>query len=80
MPAGCRWVEKEEEEAEVGPLALPSIIVKLSDLEWLLPSLAQLAEFVTYGCDEDRPFARELPSCGVELLPIGVASLNCGGA
>lgn len=72
--------ENDDEEADVGPLVLPSTMVKLSDLEWLLPSLAPLAALPTYGCGGGRLFESELPSCGVVLLPIGVASRNWGGA
>lgn len=58
---------------------MPSTIVKLSDLERPLPSLAPLAELLLYGGADGRPFGNEEPSCGVVLLPIGVANRNCGG-
>ena len=57
MPDGWRWLpvgydtpEKEEEDAEVGPLVRPSTMVKLSDLECPLPSLVPLVEAPAYGC------------------------------
>lgn len=77
MPVGYDRAEKPDDEADVGLLFLPSSIVKLSDLECPLLSLTPLAGS---GCGGGRPFAIECPSCGVVLLPIGVASLNCGGA
>lgn len=58
---------------------MPSTMVKLSDLECPLPSLAPLAELPASGRGDGRPFAREGPSCGVVLLPFGVASRNEGG-
>lgn len=83
VPVGCLCApdiaEKPEEDAEVGLLFLPSTIVKLSDLECPLPSLAPLAELPARGRGEGRPFAREGPSCGVVLLPFGVASRSEGG-
>ena len=75
VPTGCRC-EKPDEDAEVGLLFLPSTMVKLSDLECPLPSLVPLADPPAYGKGDGRPFAREGPSCGVVLLPFGVASLN----
>lgn len=80
MPAGCREsiAEKPDDEAEVGPLILPSAIVKLSDLECPWPSLPPPAE-PTKGSGDGRPFASDGPSCGVVLLPEGVASCNLGG-
>ena len=87
VPDGCRWLpiwldipEKDEDEADVGPLFLPSTIVKLSDLEWLLPSLVPPAEAPPYGWGAGRLLPRPWPSCGVALLPLGVASRSCGGA
>ena len=73
MPVGYDRAEKPDDEADVGLLFLPSNIVKLSDLECPLLSLTPLA-----GCDcgGGRLFAIDCPSCGVVLLPIGVASLN----
>lgn len=71
--------ENADEDADVGLLFLPSTIVKLSDLEWPLPSLAPLAEFPASGRGDGLPFAREGPSCGVVLLPFGVASRSEGG-
>ena len=51
VPLGCfkfpfakERAENPDDEAEVGPLVLLSIIPKLSDLEWALSSLAPLAE------------------------------------
>lgn len=73
MPVGYERAEKPDEEADVGLLFLPSTIVKLSDLEWPLLSLNPLAGC---GCGGGRLFVTECPSCGVVLLPIGVASLN----
>lgn len=58
----------------------PSTMVKLSDLEWPLPSLLPVAIGATYGCGAGRPLVRPDVSCGVELLPIGVAKRNWGGA
>ena len=80
VPAGCRepTVEKPEDEADVGPLVLPSTMVKLSDLECPLASLTPPAELMR-GCGDGRPFARDGPSCGVVLLPIGVANCSRGG-
>lgn len=80
VPIGCRCVENPEEDAEVGLLFLPSAIVKLSDLEWPLPSLFPLADPLACWRGGGRPFARECVSCGVVLLPIGVARRNEGGA
>ena len=84
VPAGCRehagydTAEKPDDEAEVGPLVLPSTIVKLSDLECPLPSLPPLAEPIM-GTGDGRPFASDGPSWGVVLLPMGVASCSRGG-
>lgn len=75
MPVGYDRAEKPDDEADVGLLFLPSNIVKLSDLECPLLSLIPLAGF---GCGGGLPLATECPSCGVVLLPIGVASLNWG--
>lgn len=72
--------EYVEEDADVGPLALPSWFVKLPDLECALASLAPLAGMPTSGGSCGRPFCNAPPSCGVPWLPIGVASLSCGGA
>lgn len=69
-PVGYDRAEKPEDDADVGLLFLPSTIVKLSDLERPLPSLAPLAGC---GCDGGR-------SCSVLLLPIGVARRSWGGA
>lgn len=55
-------------------------MVKLSDLECPLPSLAPLAELLTCGCGGGLPLASGWLSCGVALLPIGVAKRSCGGA
>ena len=86
VPAGCRrepvgydTFEKPDDEAEVGPLVRPSTMVKLSDRECPLPSLPPPAEPLTCGCGGGLPLA-SASSRGVALLPIGVASLNCGGA
>lgn len=80
---GCLWApdiaENPDEDAEVGLLFLPSTMVKLSDLECPLPSLAPLAEFPASGRGDGLPFASEGPSCGVVLLPFGVASRSEGG-
>ena len=48
VPAGCRepMAEKPDDEAEVGPLVLPSTIVKLSDRECPLASLTPPAELM----------------------------------
>ena len=73
---GYDRAEKPDDEADVGLLFLPSTIVKLSDLECPLLSLSPLAGC---GCGGGLPFATVCPSCGVVLLPIGVASLNAGG-
>lgn len=73
---GCRCAEKPDEDADVGLLFLPSTMVKLSDLECPLVSLAPLAEPPPCGCGGGLPFASECVSCGVVLLPIGVASRN----
>ena len=80
VPAGCLKpiAENPDDEAEVGPLVLPSTMVKLSDRECPLASLTPPAEPVI-GTGDGRPLASEGPSCGVELLPIGVASCNRGG-
>ena len=80
VPAGCREpiVEKPDDEAEVGPLVLPSTIVKLSDRECPLASLTPPAELMR-GWGDGRPFVRKGPSCGVVLLPMGVASCSRGG-
>ena len=53
-------------------------MVKLPDLECPLASLAPLAELPAYDWGAGRPFGKEMPSCGVALLPIGVASRSCG--
>lgn len=85
VPVGCRKpiandkAEYDDESAEVAPLAFPSIIVKLPDLECPLASLAPLAELPACDWGGGRPFGREMLSCGVALLPCGVANRNCGG-
>ena len=79
VPVGCLWVEKPEEDADVGLLFLPSASVKLSDLERPLSSLVPLAGLPACGCEGGRPLAKDCESAGVVLLPIGVASRNCGG-
>ena len=63
----------------MGLLFLPSTIAKLSDLEWPLPSLAPLTGIPPRGRGDGRPLANDGPSCGVVLLPLGVASRNDGG-
>ena len=80
MPVGYESAEKPDDDAEVGLLFFPSNMVKLSDLECPLPSLAPLAEPPAYGCGGGRPFGSECDSCGVVLLPMGVANRSCGGA
>lgn len=64
----------------MGLLFLPSTIVKLSDLDRPLPSLAPLAEPPTSGKGDGLPFARDCASDGVVLLPSGVANRSWGGA
>ena len=54
--------------------------MKLSDLECPLLSLAPLADAPPVCSGVGRPLVRECVSCGVVLLPIGVASRNEGGA
>ncbi len=44
VPLSCLCAENPEDDADVGLLFLPSTIVKLSDLECTLPSLAPLAD------------------------------------
>ena len=83
MPDGCRRFEVFEnplDDALVGPLVRPSTIVKLSDRECPLLSLAPPAEPPTCGCGGGRPLANDDSSLGVALLPIGVARRSCGGA
>lgn len=77
-PIANERAEYVEEDADVGPLALPSFFVKLPDLECALASLAPLAGMPSGG--SGRPLCNAPPSCGVAWLPIGVASLSCGGA
>lgn len=76
MPVGCRRFEMLEnplEDALVGPLVRPSTMVKLSDRECTLPSLAPPAEPPAFGWGGGRPLASDDSSRGVALLPIGVA-------
>ena len=84
VPVGCLRpiandnAEYDDESADVAPLAFPSTIVKLPDREWPLASLAPLAELFACGCCEGRSFGKGFFSCGVTLLPMGVASRSCG--
>lgn len=80
VPIAWRCVENPEEDADVGLLFLPSTIVKLSDLECPLSSLMPLTDAPACGSGEGLPLASECGSCGVVVLPIGVASRNWGGA
>lgn len=68
-PWGCRSIANDkaeyvDEDADAGPLPLPSVFVALPFLEWPFGSLGR----------------NEPPSCGICWDPMGVASLSWGGA
>lgn len=83
LPACCDADDNWEncEPADAGPLPLPSSAPKLPDRDRAaLLSLLPLADCAVDNCNCGRPFCRLTCSCGVELLPMGVARRNCGRA
>lgn len=73
-PIANESAEKVDDEADPGPLTLPSRFVKLPDLELSLASLVPLAETPPSGWAGVRSLYNGTLSWGV-----GVANRSCGG-
>lgn len=73
-------VEYVDEVADVGPLCLPSCVVKLPVLECSLLSAVELTGTPPWDWETGLPLHSWTPSwAGPTLLPVGVAILSCGG-
>lgn len=74
-PMANERAEYVDDDADAGPLPFPSRFVKLPVLE--CPFASPNPGICSGG---GRPLCNEPPSRGVSCVPMGVASLSCGGA